>query len=338
MNLTIEDRRLAMTWVSDLRIWCQSWLIGPVQRVAGGVLPTELSNLNNLLHGVEGELGRDMNVPFDINASNLPFFLRVLLYQKGHIARIQAGLRPRTHHPEIRLQIDALSNNVDRLFAHPEFQGVQPLRMPSITEFLSLQDAYAALPERPADTPVQFDEKFRILQSQASFFPRLRQARLDAWLRGYPVSVVFIDIDDFKAFNTQYGEAAIDRDLLPRLMQVVEAHVHSHGWAFRFGGDEYALVLPNMTLSWTQEFLFELQRKLAAISAPGIDRAVTVSGGLCTLSPDTFLTDDQALEAAVTAKKYAKAQAGKNCLATFNGNLFRNEDLFVLQKVEKTVA
>ena len=45
--------------------------------------------------------------------------------------------------------------------------------MPSITEFLTLQAAYEVLPVAIGSISSKYDEKFRILQSQADFLPRL---------------------------------------------------------------------------------------------------------------------------------------------------------------------
>ena len=52
------------------------------------------------------------------------------------------------------------------------------------------------------------------------------------------------NIDKFKDFNTKYGETQIDVRLLPRFMAALEAHVYSRGFAYRFGGDEYVVLLP----------------------------------------------------------------------------------------------
>src|SRR6516162_9933128 len=59
------------------------------------------------------------------------------------------------------------------------------------------------------------------------------------YLRGIILAIAFLDIDDFKTFNTKYGETKIDLNLLPRFMQALEAHVYHHGHAYRQGGDEY---------------------------------------------------------------------------------------------------
>src|ERR1019366_4323533 len=63
---------------------------------------------------------------------------------------------------------------------------------------------------------------------------------------GSSLAVAFVDIDHFKEFNTAHTETVIDRNVLPRFMQLVESHVHFHGHAYRQGGDEYLILLPNL--------------------------------------------------------------------------------------------
>lgn len=40
------------------------------------------------------------------------------------------------------------------------------------------------------------------------------------------------------------GEVEVDRKILPRFMRTIEAHVFARGFAYRFGGDEYVLLIP----------------------------------------------------------------------------------------------
>src|SRR5439155_27383646 len=53
------------------------------------------------------------------------------------------------------------------------------------------------------------------------------------------VSLCFLDIDDFKQINDQYGHPAGDR-----VLSQVAARLRQGGEAFRLGGDEFAVLLP----------------------------------------------------------------------------------------------
>jgi diguanylate cyclase (GGDEF)-like protein len=143
--------------------------------------------------------------------------------------------------------------------------------------------------------------------------------------------VAFTDIDDFKALNTRYTESVVDRDLLPKIMRTIEVHVYSHGWAYRFGGDEYLLLLPNMDLKVAGDFLQTLQERLGSLEFQGIHERIAFSIGLCLVTPDSFLTDREVQEKANRAMQHAK-QVSKNCIATFKGEFFGDEDLYVMNR------
>ena len=80
--------------------------------------------------------------------------------------------------------------------------------------------------------------------------------------------VVFLDIDEFKEFNTAHTEPVVGRNLLPRFTLALEAHVHHHGDAYRQGGDEYRVLLPGESRPLAVAFLAELRAKVAAYEVP----------------------------------------------------------------------
>ena len=56
---------------------------------------------------------------------------------------------------------------------------------------------------------------------------------------------------------------------------------------------------------------------------------MAVSIGLCLVTSDCFLTDREAQEKTNRAMQHAK-QVRKNCIATFRGEFFGDEDLYVM--------
>jgi diguanylate cyclase (GGDEF)-like protein len=153
------------------------------------------------------------------------------------------------------------------------------LELPSLTDFLNLQAAYAGLPTKLHTVELRYEEKFKILQSPSEFLPRLRRCRIEDGLRGTFTSVAYIDIDDFKAFNTKYTESVIDRELLSKLMQAIEAHAYAHGWAYRYGGDEFTFILPNMMGDSALTYLHKLQEKIHSTHYHDIAERITLSVG-----------------------------------------------------------
>ena len=92
----------------------------------------------------------------------------------------------------------------------------------------------------------QFDEKFRILQALRQFYSDLDATRETHALRQIDLlAVAFVDIDDFKNYNSTHTKLVVDRLVLPQFMRLVEAHMFERGYAYRQGGDEYLLFLRN---------------------------------------------------------------------------------------------
>jgi diguanylate cyclase (GGDEF)-like protein len=60
-----------------------------------------------------------------------------------------------------------------------------------------------------------------------------------------PVSLIMIDVDAFKAFNDNFGHIAGDR-VLSAVAQVLQKQFRSRDFLVRFGGDEFAALLPGV--------------------------------------------------------------------------------------------
>jgi diguanylate cyclase (GGDEF)-like protein len=209
------------------------------------------------------------------------------------------------------------------------FQEAEAIRLPRLTDYLSIRHAEAAIPDPLHLRPREYDEKFHILEAPSLFLPDLAYYRRRCGFRGAPIAVAYIDIDDFKAFNTAYTETAVDLHLLTPFMEAIEAHVFCHGHAYRFGGDEYLLTLPNMAHGWAVEFVRALQARVAGAVYRGIRRPPTISVGLCVIDVDCFLTDREVLARANQAKNYAKATE-KGRIAAFTGPLFLDTDIALI--------
>src|SRR5262249_7241780 len=147
--------------------------------------------------------------------------------------------------------------------------------------FLSLkrvEEKYQATLQPPER---QYDEKFHILQAPALFLQDLEYFRQKCDLRGVPVTVAFVDIDNFRDFNSRLTHEIVDRDVLPRFMQTIEASVFSKGYAYRLGGDEYLLLLPNVAREDAVTLLNRLREQLGGLKYRNTDAKTTVSIGVC---------------------------------------------------------
>jgi diguanylate cyclase (GGDEF)-like protein len=91
-----------------------------------------------------------------------------------------------------------------------------------------------------------------------------------------------IDIDHFKRFNDQFGHDAGDM-VMQYVGQVLRSAVADIGNAFRFGGEEFTILLPDCSEEHGFEFAEKLRAQIggAALSYSGqIIGAVTVSIGV----------------------------------------------------------
>jgi diguanylate cyclase (GGDEF)-like protein len=261
--------------------------------------------LIDLVDLVEREWGGDRNI-------GLLFKQMLLLYRRVRATYVE-GLLVKSFDPEmtaaLRQEIDELDAAVNQSW----FRTLDDRRIPKLKDILPLQlieewGGSAPLPARA------YDEKFRILYAPTLFLQDLAYFRSKCEARDVPVAVVFLDIDHFKSFNEKYSETLIDRNVLPRFMQTIEAHVYHHGYAYRQGGDEYLNLLPSLSKTLAVAFLDELRQKLAELEYPEISEKTTVSIGLCIAQPDSPFTDRELLERANQAKKEAKKT--RNCIVS----------------------
>ncbi|PIW60764.1 diguanylate cyclase [Shewanella sp. CG12_big_fil_rev_8_21_14_0_65_47_15] len=78
----------------------------------------------------------------------------------------------------------------------------------------------------------------RHLQETATRILRAAQRRAE------PVSVIYLDVDDFKLFNDTQGHRSGD-DVLCAVAQAIKESTRSEDYSFRYGGDEFCIIMPN---------------------------------------------------------------------------------------------
>jgi diguanylate cyclase (GGDEF)-like protein len=130
---------------------------------------------------------------------------------------------------------------------------------------------------------------------------------------GDPLALLMIDVDDFKRFNDHYGHLTGD-DALRAVGAVLQGEMRRGvDVACRYGGDEFAVILPHATDSATDVAERVRQRIAAAtFAAPGGGElgGVDVSVGVAAF-PGSYEAADDLVRAADEALYEAKAQ-GKN--------------------------
>jgi diguanylate cyclase (GGDEF)-like protein len=82
-----------------------------------------------------------------------------------------------------------------------------------------------------------------------------------------PLSIVVSDLDDFKSVNDRYGHLAGDQVLRAAADAVARA-LRGHDESFRWGGDEFAVILPQTDLTGARVVCERVIREVAALRRP----------------------------------------------------------------------
>jgi len=123
---------------------------------------------------------------------------------------------------------------------------------------------------------------------------------------GEPLSLVLLDVDNFKALNDTLGHLAGDR-VLQELARVVHTSVSSMDLTARYGGEEFAVILPRCQQVDAVKVVERIAR--AAQAAPGL-AGVTFSAGVATYP--YCASDPTGLLRAADEALYESKRAGRN--------------------------
>jgi diguanylate cyclase (GGDEF)-like protein len=131
--------------------------------------------------------------------------------------------------------------------------------------------------------------------------------------QNYPVSVLVIDIDHFKDFNDKHGHQAGD-EVLRALASELHRGVRADDLACRWGGEEFVLVLPTMSIEAAAERADEFRTDFGrqAVRYRDMSLTATVSVGVAAF-PLHGATTQELIGAADNALYRAKSD-GRNCV------------------------
>jgi diguanylate cyclase (GGDEF)-like protein/putative nucleotidyltransferase with HDIG domain len=142
------------------------------------------------------------------------------------------------------------------------------------------------------------------LGNHRHFHDRLARELQVAAEEDKPLTLCFLDIDDFKRINDSHGHPAGDR-----VLSQVAARLRQDGEAFRLGGDEFALIFAGRDESEAVESAGAIVNRMAALELDHVD-GITISAGIATF-PYHASELDELIRLADSALYWAK-EHGKN--------------------------
>ena len=146
-----------------------------------------------------------------------------------------------------------------------------------------------------------FDEQMEKLLS--SYHGLKKQRKNDLAERG--ICLAMMDIDHFKQVNDRFGHMIGD-EVLVLLTRWVDQSLRYTDMMFRFGGEEFVLVLPNIQIMDAEQILERLRLRVAAYQFPQVG-TITVSIGFIAWMPPgdpPLMLIEQADQALYYAKRH----------------------------------
>ncbi len=121
-------------------------------------------------------------------------------------------------------------------------------------------------------------------------------------------SIIILDLDSFKVFNDKYGHLAGDK-VLKQTGDIMRNTIRGADQAFRYGGDEFAILLPQTKIEAAYEVAERLRNQIASKVEAG-DILITASLGLASWPIDAIVPNE--IIAVADASLYFAKRGGGN--------------------------
>ncbi|MBG1262857.1 diguanylate cyclase domain-containing protein [Nostoc commune] len=144
-----------------------------------------------------------------------------------------------------------------------------------------------------------------------NYLQTITEQRLaEAERSGEPLSVIFLDIDNFKSYNSRYGHLTANI-VLQGLAKLLLKSIRSFDIASRWGGEEFVIVMPNVTMEIFRKRVEQLRIDVEQMQLRDGDRileGITASFGIAVSEPGITVKDflDRANQAMLEAKRTGK--------------------------------
>jgi diguanylate cyclase (GGDEF)-like protein/PAS domain S-box-containing protein len=154
-----------------------------------------------------------------------------------------------------------------------------------------------------------YHDSLTSLPNRVLLADRLEQAINRSHRHGQPITVLFIDLDGFKAINDLIGHAGGDQVLI-QVAERLEQSLRIEDTLARLGGDEFVVILEQCDAELAFTIAHRLLPQLKGIAVAGDVFDVGASVGIA-VRTDPAITADELLRRADIAMYHAKATAGQ---------------------------
>jgi two-component system cell cycle response regulator len=139
---------------------------------------------------------------------------------------------------------------------------------------------------------------------------------------GQDLSLLMLDLDFFKQINDNHGHPAGDT-VLKQTARVLEESIRQYDVACRYGGEEFAVIMPNTRLSDARTFCERLRKKMESMTVPYESKELrfTVSIGLAQFAPEIDKSISDLIKRADDGLYAAKKQGRNRVVAVDEGTL-----------------
>jgi diguanylate cyclase (GGDEF)-like protein len=258
--------------------------------------------------GVIGRTARSRETQFVRDVDADPDFLRAAYEVKSEIAvpllKEENVLGVLNVESKEQAALDENDAELLKTLAGSIAVAIDNARLHAEVKVMALTDVVSGLANRRA-----FDE---ILQAEMARANRYSQ----------PISLIILDLDSFKEYNDKWGHPAGDLRL-KEVANMLRANVRDPDLAVRYGGEEFAVILPNTSKNGALRLAERLRRAAEAAAPDRNGEHAPIAGYTISLGVATFPEDATSIESLLLAADNAELLAkrlGKNRVQAANSS------------------